>query len=79
MTPVGFTGQEEDDEAGLVNMRGRIYDPKVGRFLSTDPLVSRPGFAQSWNPYSYVLNSPLNFTDPSGFDAAGSRTPARMA
>ncbi len=68
VTPVGFTGQEEDDEAGLVNMRGRIYDPKVGRFLSTDPLVSRPGFAQSWNPYSYVLNSPLNFTDPSGFD-----------
>ena len=73
VTPVGFTGQEEDDEAGLVNMRGRIYDPKVGRFLSTDPIVSRPGFAQSWNPYSYVLNSPLNFTDPSGFE------PAQMA
>ncbi len=49
-------------------MRGRIYDPKVGRFLTTDPLVSRPGFTQSWNPYSYVWNSPLSFTDPSGFD-----------
>ena len=67
VTTVGFEGLEADDEAGLVNMRGRIYDPKIGRFLSTDPLVSRPGFAQSWNPYSYVLNSPLNFTDPSGF------------
>jgi RHS repeat-associated protein len=66
--PMGFTGQEGDDEAGLVNMRGRIYDPKIGRFLSTDPLVSRPGFTQSWNPYSYVLNSPLDFTDPSGFE-----------
>ncbi len=67
VTPVGFEGLEADDEVGLVNMRGRIYDPKIGRFLTTDPLVSRPGFAQSWNPYSYVLNSPLNFTDPSGF------------
>ena len=66
VSPVGFTGQE-DDELGLVNMKGRIYDPTVGRFLTTDPLVSRPGFTQSWNPYSYVWNSPLSFTDPSGF------------
>jgi RHS repeat-associated protein len=70
VTPVGFEGLETDDEAGLVNMRGRIYDPKIGRFLSTDPIVSRPGFGQSWNPYSYVLNSPLSFTDPSGFQDA---------
>ncbi len=68
VTTVGFEGLEADDEAGLVNMRGRIYDPKIGRFLSTDPLVSRPGFGQSWNPYSYVLNSPLDFMDPSGFE-----------
>src|SRR6185437_15924066 len=67
-TPIGYEGLEEDDEAGLVNMRGRIYDPKIGRFLSTDPIVGRPGFAQSWNPYSYVLNSPLNLRDPSGLD-----------
>ncbi len=65
---VGFTGQEGDDELGLVNMRGRIYDPGVGRFLTTDPLVARPGLTQSWNPYSYVWNSPLSFTDPSGFE-----------
>ncbi len=72
-SPLGFTGQEADDdhELGLVNMRGRIYDPKVGRFLTTDPLVSRPGYTQSWNPYSYVWNSPLSFTDPSGFDEIG--------
>jgi uncharacterized protein RhaS with RHS repeats len=48
-------------------MRGRIYDPKLGRFLQTDPIVSTPASGQSWNPYSYVRNSPLNFTDPSGF------------
>jgi RHS repeat-associated protein len=70
-SPMGFTGHEGDDELGLINMRGRIYDPRLGRFLSTDPIVSSPHFGQSWNPYSYVHNSPLNFTDPSGFDELG--------
>src|SRR5262249_40552137 len=32
---------------------------------------SHPHFGQSWNPYSYVRNSPLNFVDPSGFDEEG--------
>ncbi|MFS8066929.1 MAG: RHS repeat-associated core domain-containing protein [Byssovorax sp.] len=67
LTTRGFTGHEDDEELGLVNMKGRLYDPKIGRFLTTDPIVSHPGFGQSWNPYSYVLNNPLAFTDPSGF------------
>jgi RHS repeat-associated protein len=70
LTTRGFTGHEDDEEFGLVNMKGRLYDPKVGRFLTTDPIVSHPGFGQSWNPYSYVLNNPLAFTDPSGFQDA---------
>jgi RHS repeat-associated protein len=64
---MGFTGHEPD-ELGLVNMKGRIYDPKIGRFLMTDPIVSQPLFSQSWNAYSYVLNNPLTLVDPSGFD-----------
>jgi RHS repeat-associated protein len=68
LTDVGFTGQEDDSELGLVNMKGRMYDPQVGRFLTTDPIVSEPLSAQSWNPYSYVRNNPLNRVDPSGFD-----------
>ncbi|WP_437951441.1 RHS repeat-associated core domain-containing protein [Sorangium sp. So ce296] len=58
-TTQGFTGHESDDELGLVNMKGRIYDPRIGRFLTTDPIISLPFFGQSWNPYSYVLNNPL--------------------
>jgi len=69
-TTVGFTGHESEEDFGLVNMKGRIFDPRVGRFLTTDPLVSQPGFSQSWNPYSYVMNSPLNLVDPSGFEGA---------
>jgi len=37
--------------------------------VSADPLVPFPTFSQSYNRYSYVLNSPLSYTDPSGFKA----------
>jgi RHS repeat-associated protein len=64
---VGFTGHHMDDDLGLVNMKGRIYDPSQRRFISPDPLVARPMNAQGYNRYSYVYNNPLNLTDPSGF------------
>jgi RHS repeat-associated protein len=67
-TTKGFTGHEGDDELGLVNMRGRVYDPKLGRFLTTDPIISNLYFGQSLNAFSYVLNNPLRFVDPSGFE-----------
>jgi RHS repeat-associated protein len=65
---LGFTGQQEDDEFNLINMKGRIYDPILGRFLSADPLVTDPLSGQAYNHYSYVLNNPLTLTDPTGFD-----------
>jgi RHS repeat-associated protein len=68
----GFTGLEHDDGLGLVNMRGRLYDPHLGRFVSADPFVSEPLNPQGFNRYSYVQNRPLNFVDPSGFDEQGS-------
>ncbi|MEO7592651.1 MAG: RHS repeat-associated core domain-containing protein, partial [Byssovorax sp.] len=67
----GFTGHEHDYEFGLINMRGRMYDPSSRRFLTPDPVVSSPLFGQSWNPYSYVNNSPLNATDPTGYFPCG--------
>ncbi|MDC0747778.1 FG-GAP-like repeat-containing protein [Polyangium mundeleinium] len=67
-TTIGFTGHEADDELGLVHMRGRVYDPTFGRFLTMDPIVSRPLDGQNWNPYAYVLNNPLAYVDPSGFE-----------
>jgi RHS repeat-associated protein len=68
LVTAGFTNQEYDDALGLVNMQGRMYDAVLGRFLSPDPIVGNPPFSQSWNTYSYVNNSPLNFVDPSGFE-----------
>ncbi len=66
-TQHGFTGHRHDDELGLIDMRGRIYDPHIRRFLTPDPLVSDPLFGQAYNRYSYVLNNPVNLTDPTGF------------
>jgi RHS repeat-associated protein len=63
-----FTGHDADTAVGLVNARGRLYDPKIGRFISPDPFVTNPSSSQGWNRYSYVLNNPLTFTDPTGFN-----------
>ena len=67
ITPRGFTDHEHLDQSGLVHMNGRVYDPSVGRFLSVDPFIAMPDNGQSINPYSYVMNNPLKFTDPSGY------------
>lgn len=53
-------------EFGLINMNGRMYDPLLGRFLSPDNYVQLPDLSQSFNRYSYCLNNPLKYTDPSG-------------
>jgi len=67
MTTRGFTGHEHADGLGIIHMNGRIYDPKLGRFLQADPFVQSPKNSQSLNRYSYVLNNPLSYTDPSGY------------
>ena len=66
-TPRGFTGHEHLDSVGLIHMNGRVYDPVLGRFVSADPHVQAPDATQSFNRYSYVVNNPLSYTDPSGF------------
>ena len=67
LTPRGFTGHEMLDTVGLIHMNGRVYDPRLGRFTSADPIVQFPHYSQSFNRYSYVLNNPLGYTDPSGY------------
>jgi RHS repeat-associated protein len=62
----GFT-EHEHLSNGLIHMNGRVYDPKVGRFLSVDPIIQFPSNSQSLNPYSYILNNPFAGTDPSGY------------
>jgi len=63
----GFTGHEHLDDVGLIHMNGRVYHPGLGRFISADPTGQFPKASQSFNRYSYVINNPLSYTDPSGF------------
>jgi len=66
ITTRGFTGHEGLDGVGLVHMNGRVYDPRLGRFISADPFVQAPNNTQSLNRYAYVWNNPLRYNDPSG-------------
>ncbi len=62
-----FTGQVIDaDSTGLLFFNARYYDGALGRFISADTLVPQPGNPQSLNRYSFVLNAPTKYTDPSG-------------
>jgi RHS repeat-associated protein len=62
----GYTGHEMLNEFGIINMNGRLYDPVIGRFFSPDNYVQMPDNSQNFNRYSYCLNNPLKYTDPSG-------------
>ena len=62
----GFTSHEFLSWFNLYNMNGRMYDPLVGRFLSVDNYVQDPTNTQHYNRYSYGLNNPLKYYDPSG-------------
>lgn len=62
----GYTGHEHLQSVGIIHMNGRLYDPKLHRFLQPDNYVQEPYNTQNYNKYAYVLNNPLKYTDPSG-------------
>ncbi|MBQ3636703.1 MAG: VCBS repeat-containing protein [Bacteroidales bacterium] len=62
----GYTGHEHLTTFGLINMNARLYDPALSRFLSPDPYVQDKENPQNYNAYSYCLNNPLKYTDPTG-------------
>ncbi|MGL5827974.1 MAG: RHS repeat domain-containing protein, partial [Angustibacter sp.] len=69
--PNRFLGRELDQELGLVQLGARWYDPSLGRFISADWYVlENPAkvvrLPQGFAVYSYALNNPLSFKDPSG-------------
>jgi RHS repeat-associated protein len=61
-----FTGYERDPETGNDYAFARYYSPRLGRFMTPDPLGGGIGDPQSDNRYAYVLNDPMNLIDPSG-------------
>jgi RHS repeat-associated protein len=63
----GFNGKENDNEVkGEGNQQdygARVYDPRVGRWLSSDPLAA---LYPHQSPYVAMSNDPLNRIDPTG-------------
>lgn len=59
-----YTGQAWVPEVSLYHYKARAFDPELGRFLQTDPIL----FAGGMNLYAYVGNDPMNLTDPTGLD-----------
>jgi RHS repeat-associated protein len=64
--PFGFAGGLYDHETGLVHFGARDYDPQTGRWILKDPIGFEGG---DTNLYGYVLNDPINLTDPYGCGA----------
>jgi len=60
-----FAGHRQDS-SGLVQMGARYYDPVVGRFYSTDPVLFDDAKVHSFNRYAYANNNPYRFVDPDG-------------
>jgi RHS repeat-associated protein len=66
----GFNGKEKDDEinvdGGSYDFGARIYDGRLGRWLTVDPFANKN---PSFSPYHYFINNPITFVDPDGKDA----------
>ena len=69
-----YTGQEQDFETGLYFYNARYYDARLARFISADTIVPGAFDPQALNRYSYALNNPLRYTDPTGHEGEISNT-----
>ena len=66
----GFNGKENDNEVkgegNQIDYGMRVYDPRLGRFLSVDPLAHKFPWQ---SPYCAMDNNPVNKIDPTGMAA----------
>ena len=64
-----FAGEYWDQDAQLLYLRARWYDPRIGRFISGDPFEGKQRDPRSLNRYSYAMSDPVHRSDPSGMFA----------
>ena len=61
-----YAGYQYDEEAGLYYLNARMYDPVTARFLQEDTYKGDPNDPLSLNLYTYSMNNPIRYIDPSG-------------
>jgi RHS repeat-associated protein len=64
-----YNGRVFDPGTGFHDYGARMYWPQIGRFISADSVMGSPGNPMTLNRYSYVLNNPYKYVDPSGHQA----------
>jgi RHS repeat-associated protein len=65
----GFAGYLHETDLGLITMGARMYDPRVGKMLSPDPILATKLGQDGFNRYAYAGNRPPLLVDPSGLQA----------
>ena len=73
-----YTSQVLDEDTGLYFYGARYYAPELGRFIQPDTIIPTVFNPQGFNRYSYALNNPLRFTDPTGHQEAEPEPAPRM-
>jgi RHS repeat-associated protein len=66
--PYLFDGEAFDAETSLIYLRARYFDPSLGRFLGRDPVLGSTNSPDTFNPYVFADDDPVNLADPSGLD-----------
>ncbi len=61
-----FTGQEYDENTGLIYFKARLYESETARFVTQDPYLGQVGIPSSLHRYLYVYSNPTVFMDPTG-------------
>ena len=61
----GFNGKENDGETGWQDYGNRMYNPKLGRFNSVDPITNE---YPELTPYQFASNTPIQAIDLDGLE-----------
>ncbi|QOR35930.1 RHS repeat-associated core domain-containing protein [Clostridium sp. 'deep sea'] len=65
-TPYRYNSYRYDEETGNYYLNARYYNPSIGRFISEDSCRGKTEFVMSLNLYTYCINNPVKYIDPSG-------------
>ncbi|MCP4075036.1 MAG: RHS repeat-associated core domain-containing protein, partial [Gammaproteobacteria bacterium] len=58
-----FTGQEYDENTGLINFGVRLYEPETARFVTQDAYLGEMGVPPSLHRYLYAYSNPSVYVD----------------